>query len=357
MDYYKVLRVNKTATADEIKKSYRKLAVELHPDTNPDKKNAEEQFKKLSEAYEILSDSNKRAMYDSGQHNSHRTRRPTQHQNNAAAHHHAFSEMFNQMFGGGMFNNAFNANHTAHKPQTNANIVYNLNITLEEAFFGCSKQIVYDHLKQCNTCRGTGSKDGELPTTCRGCNGVGERRVQIHPGLMSISTCNICKGTGSVVKHPCEHCNGKGAATGTSTLNVVIPPGVQDNMRMHTPGHGNAGLNNTSNGDLFVNITVTNNIQTIKRVGDDLHVDVKISYPLAVMGGVKKVNVFNEEIQYSIPRGADHGHTICVNGKGMPIFNAGKRGNLYVVVKISIETPDNLSNEQKDLIEKLSKLF
>jgi len=346
-DYYKILSVDRGASAEEIKKAYRKQAVKLHPDKNPGDKSAEEGFKKLNEAYEVLSDTEKRAFYD--MHGS----APAQGQRQ---HRPPPEDFMSSFFGGNpFFRDMFGQGGS---PSVNADIEMMLNLTLEEVYRGCNKEIAYEHLQPCGTCRQTGSSRGDMPTTCKQCNGSGRvaHATNSFANHVSITTCNKCRGTGKFVEYACRNCSGAGVKNERSTLKVSIPAGISTGMRMQLAGKGNHGLQGTTPGNLHLLINIMPH-ETFTYNNGVLYMKLDITYPVAVFGGLKHINVFDDIFTYQLPRGVGHGVEIQVNGKGMPNLQNGQRGVLILKTNITIEKPQDLSDEQQSLIEQLQKLF
>jgi len=346
-DYYKILNVDKGASAEEIKKSFRKQAVKLHPDKNPGDKTAEEGFKKLTEAYETLSDPEKRSFYDV--HGA--APSPGQRQHRPQP-----EDFMSSFFGGNpFFRDMFNQGNAS---SVNADIEVTLSLTLEEVFKGCNKDITYEQLQPCGICRQTGSSRGEMPVTCKQCNGSGRviHTVKSFMNQVSISTCNACRGTGRFVEYACRNCSGAGVKSVKNTLKVSVPAGINAGMRMQLSARGNHGLQGTAPGNLHILInTVPHDIFTYSN--GVLYMKLNITYPVAVFGGLRHIDVFGDVFTYQLPRGTDHEFKIQINGRGMPNPQNGQRGLLVLKTNITIEKPQDLSSEQQELIEKLQQLF
>lgn len=360
-DYYNLLGVEKTASAEDIKKAYRKMAMQYHPDKNPGNKEAEAKFKEINEAYEVLKDEQKRAAYD---------RYGSDAFSNGGMGGSGggfggfsggfggfdFSDIFGQfsdIFGdvGGERNNRSNRTRS----QKGSDLRYDANITLEEAFSGKNIDVSFVSSVKCDHCNGTGSEDknnGNM--TCPDCGGSGIIRKK--QGFFVVEqTCRRCGGTGKVIKNPCKQCSGTGRVNKQRTLNVKIPAGVDNGNKIKLNGEGEAGLNGGPNGDLFVFVKIREH-SIFKRDRSDLYIDYSILPTVAMIGGDVEVPIIEGgNITVKIPAGTQHDAKIRVKGKGMPILNSDKRGDLVLNIKINI--PTNLSNEEKELTEKLDKLL
>jgi len=355
IDYYQILQVERTATAEDIKKSYRKLAVKLHPDTNPNKETAEEQFKQLSEAYEVLSDEDKRAAYDRFGHDAVR--------NGGQRHQGGMDDFMSSFFSGGQggagggFSSMFNSMFGNQRPSTQgSDIQQDISITLQEAFDGCEKTIEYTHMKECTTCRNTGSSRGDKPVKCKQCNGSGKtaRAISNH-GHVQIQTCHSCSGYGTRIEYPCRNCSGVGAVNGKSTIKINIPKGIDSNMKIRNQHQGSAGVRGDTAGDLFIGVSIALP-KNISKNGATIVYDTIVDFPTAVLGGTKLVEVFNnEKVNCTIPKGVKHGTELRVRKKGMPVFRSSDRGDL--ILKVHIDIPTNLTEEQHTLLEQLQKTF
>lgn len=348
LDYYKVLQVDKNASADDIKKSYRKLAVKLHPDTNPDKANADEQFKNLSEAYDVLSDPDKRAAYDRYGHNAFKS--------GGATRHATAPDMSDFM--GSFFNeaNIFSSFFGRHRQPSNkgADIHLSTQITLQEAFDGCERVIEYNHLKSCEPCRATGSSKGQGPVPCKTCGGSGSR-MRNNRGIVERTTCNICNGYGTVVEHKCKQCNGHGNFSGKNSIKIAIPPGISTDMKVRSQHQGNAGVRGGQHGDLYISVGISMP-ENVTRNGNDLQHEISVTYPTAVLGGSALIEIFKDEkLNCTIPQGTVSGTELRVRGRGMRILNTTHRGD--VILKVNITVPRNITNDEKDLLLKLQEFY
>jgi molecular chaperone DnaJ len=344
-DYYAVLGVAKNATPEELKKAYRKLAVMYHPDKNQGNKAAEEKFKEINEAYDVLRDENKRASYD-----RYGTDQP---QSGASGFSggfdfsegfRGFSDIFEEMFGG-----AFGQDTSHHQANAQgADIRYDLTISLEEAYRGTKTNVRFTTLVKCEHCGGSGSEGNKKPSPCPMCGGRGSVRYQ-HGFITIEKPCQNCRGSGSVLSDPCRKCSGSGRLKGEKHLEVTIPPGVDSDSKIRLSGEGEAGFKGAPSGDLYVFISVKNhNIFT--RKGGDLYCIVPISIFTATLGGEIQVpDLDGNSNTIVIPSGTQTGTQFKVKGKGMPILNSSRRGDFYV--ETVLETPVSLTKKQKELLE------
>lgn len=355
LDYYEILEVTKTASGDEIKKSYRRLAMQCHPDKNPGCKVSEDKFKKITAAYEVLSDEQKRAAYDRFGHSAYT-------QNNAGGggfggfdfnfgaggFSDILSEMFSEFMGGGRQN----ARKTS--AQNGNDIRYDISISLEEAFSGIEKEIKYNSTTVCEQCHGQGSKDGSAPQTCPTCHGSG-RVHQRQGGFFVVEAmCPKCQGQGYIITNPCPKCNGKGAVKIERKLKIKIPSGVETDTRMRVAGEGETGLKGGRNGDLYVFITIKNH-KLYQRNGADLYTTVPVSLVNAALGDEIEIpGIDGEKINVEIKSGAQSGSQIRIKNEGMNVYNSTRRGDLYVNLKM--ETPVNLTPRQKELLEEFQTI-
>ena len=354
LDYYTVLQVPRTASIDDIKKSYRKLAVKMHPDTNKDKKNAEEQFKQLSEAYGILSDPDKKAAYDRfGSADPRQQRHQPPPQSRYAGTPHFFNE---EDFFGSVFGNFFQGGKGfAKKDPTGTPISIGIHISLKEAYTGCIKNVEYTHDAVCDLCRGTGSSRGERPSICRTCNGSGSSNMMDSSShRIRVVQCRTCVGAGSVVEHPCRGCSGQGRRQVKSSRKLRIPPGLSDDNQLNISQQGNAGLRGAKAGDLHVTVKIMPH-ENFTRVNHNLTYILNIPYPTAVLGGKVTLNhLDDQQMSVNVPKGIQSGHKLLLRGKGMPIINTDNNfGDLLMEVKIDI--PTNLTDKQKTALEQFQK--
>lgn len=350
-DFYEVLGVAKDASEDDIKKAYRKLAMKYHPDRNPDDKTAEEKFKEVKEAYEILSDEQKRGAYDRF---GHAGVDPNSMGGMGGRGGNPFGGAFSDI--GDIFGDIFGAGMGAGRggPQVyrGSDLRYNLEITLEEAAKGCKKTIRVPAWNKCEACGGSGAKKGTSPTTCSTCGGQGQVRMQ--QGFFHVQqTCPQCHGTGQTVKEPCPDCHGEGNIRTNKTLEVDIPAGIDEGMRIRSSGNGEPGQNGGPPGDLYVEIHIRQH-QLFTRDDDDLHCEIPISFGKAALGGDIEVPTLSGKVTFHIPAGTQAGRTFRLRGKGIKGVHAYQPGDLFCHIRV--ETPVNLTDEEKDLLRKFDEL-
>lgn len=344
-DYYDLLSVAKNATDGEIKKSYRKLAMKYHPDRNPGDKTAESKFKEIKEAYEVLSDSEKRAAYDRfGHAGVNQSPGGAQGAGDFSGFADAFGDIFGDIFGGGASSRGAGGQRSG--VFRGADLRYSLEISLEEAANGLSSEIKVPSWQQCKTCGSTGCKPGTKPETCNTCSGQGQVRMQ--QGFFSIQqTCPKCRGAGRSIKSPCQVCSGAGRVKKNKTLEVSIPPGIDNGMRIRSAGNGEPGKNGGPTGDLYVEITVKEH-HVFQRENDDLHCEAPISFSQSALGGSIDVPTLNGRASFDIPEGTQTGKTFRLRGKGIKNVRSGVLGDLFC--HVVIETPVKLSETQKNLL-------
>ncbi len=351
-DYYEVLGVQKSASAEDIKKAYRKLAMKYHPDRNPDSKEAEEKFKEAAEAYEVLSDDERRSKYDqfgfagvdpnfgAGQGGGFGGF-------GGFGDFGDFGDIFGSFFGGG----ASRAN--ANTPRRGENIGGRLDLTFEEAAFGCEKEISVPRIENCTACSGTGSADGAVET-CSMCRGSGQiRTTQNFMGMamQSTSTCPQCNGRGKITKNPCSTCKGKGKVRRTQKIKVKVPAGVDHGQSVRVRGEGNVGSNGGPSGDLMVEIYIKNH-RIFTRSNYTVLCEVPISFTQAALGAEIQVPTLDGKVPFEIPEGTQTGTVFSLSGKGIPyVNNPRRRGDQRFTVVV--ETPTKLTKEQKELLRQL----
>ena len=343
-DYYEVLGVNRDAGDDEIKKAYRKLAMKFHPDRNPDNKEAEEKFKEAKEAYEMLSDPQKKAAYDRYGHAGVDPSMGGGGQGFEGGFADAFGDIFGDLFGGGGRGGRSNV-------YRGADLRYNLEITLEEAARGAEKTIRIPTVEECGTCHGSGAKPGTQPKTCPTCNGHGQVRVQ--QGFFSIQqTCPKCHGSGKIIPDPCRDCGGAGRVKKHKTLEVKIPAGIDEGMRLRHAGHGEPGVNGGPPGDLYVEIHIRKHA-VFERDHDDLHCEMPISITTAALGGEIEIPTLEGMARLKIPAETQSGKVFRLRGKGIKNVRSHVHGDL--LCHVVIETPVNLTERQKELLRELEE--
>lgn len=346
-DYYDVLGVSKGASNDEIKKAYRKLAKQYHPDANPDNKEAEAKFKEASEAYEVLSDSTKRGSYDQFGHAAFEGGAGGGYQYQGGFS--DFSDIFEGIFGGDMFGGG---GRRRNGPRRGADVNISVQIEFEEAVFGTTKDINITAKDTCDTCSGTGAKPGTHPETCKICNGTGQERVQVQSffgATTTIRTCNTCNGSGKTVKDPCTTCSGTGSVRKTKTLEVNIPKGIDNGQALRLSGKGEAGENGGGFGDLLVTVYVKPS-QHYTRQGTTLFVNVPISFTTATLGGEIKIPTLYGVESYTVKAGTATQTVVTLKNKGVPSLRKSTNiGELQVTLQVIV--PTDLTSKQKELLE------
>ena len=343
-DYYEVLGVNRDASEDDLKKSYRKLAMKHHPDRNPDNPKAEERFKEAKEAYEILTDANKRAAYDQY---GHAGVDPSAGAGAGAAGFGGFADAFGDIFG-----DIFGGGRQRSNVYRGADLRYNLEIALEEAARGTETKIRIPTMAECETCHGTGAKPGTKPTSCTTCGGHGQVRMQ--QGFFSIQqTCPKCHGSGKVVQSPCPACHGAGRIKQHKTLSVKIPAGVDQGDRIRLSGEGEAGVNGGPSGDLYVVIHLKPH-SVFQRDHNDLHCEMPISFSTAALGGEIEIPTLDGYAKIKVPAETQTGKVFRLRGKGIKGVRSSATGDL--MCHVVVETPVNLTPRQRDLLAELEAI-
>ena len=354
-DYYEVLGVSKDADEATIKKAYRKLAKKYHPDTNPGDKEAEAKFKEASEAYAVLSDSEKRRQYDQFGHAA------FENGGGGGASGFDFGDMgdiFGDIFGSDIFGSMFGGGRSRNNngPRRGADIRVNVRITFAESVTGTSKTIDVTLKDPCSKCNGTGAKPGTHPETCSKCGGKGQvvYTQQSMLGMVrNVQPCPDCNGTGKIIKEKCPDCYGTGDISSKKTIEVKIPAGIDNGQCVRIQGKGEPGVNGGQRGDLLVAVMISADPE-FERDGYNIFSNVKISYPTAVLGGEIKVKTVDGEVLYDVKPGTDSGTRVRLKGKGMPtVRNASVRGDHYITLVVDI--PKKLTSEQKDLLVEYEK--
>jgi len=342
-DYYEVLGLNRDASEEDIKKSYRKLAMKWHPDRNPDNPKAEEHFKEAKEAYEVLSDGHKRVAYDQYGHAGVDSSAAAGAGAGFGNFADAFGDIFGDIFGGGR------SRSTVYR---GADLRYNLEITLEEAARGTETRVRIPALEECGTCHGSGAKPGTQPTTCTTCSGHGQVRMQ--QGFFSIQqTCPRCHGTGKMIQNPCPACSGAGRVKQHKTLSVKIPAGVDEGDRIRLSGEGEAGVNGGPPGDLYVVIHIKPHA-VFQRDHNDLHCEMPISFTTAALGGEIEIPTLDGYAKIRVPAETQTGKVFRLRSKGIKGVRSSTHGDL--LCHVVVETPVNLTSRQKELLQELDNI-
>ena len=345
-DYYDVLGVNRDASDEDIKKAYRKLAMKYHPDRNPDSKEAEEKFKEGKEAYEILSDADKRRAYDAY---GHAGVNPQMGGGGGpegfGGFAEAFGDIFGDIFGGGGGRGRSNV-------YRGADLRYNLEVTLEQAARGTELKIRIPTMESCEACGGSGAKPGTQPKTCSTCAGQGA--VRMSQGFFSVQqTCPTCHGSGKMIASPCGSCHGAGRVKKHKTLSVKIPAGVDEGDRIRLSGEGEGGVNGGPSGDLYVVIHLKEHA-VFARDGNDLHCEMPVSFTLAALGGEIEIPTLDGQAKVKIPAETQSGQTMRLRGKGIKGVRATHPGDL--LCRVVVETPVRLTDRQKELLRELEEI-
>ena len=345
-DYYEVLEVAKGASSEEIKKSYRHLAMKYHPDRNAGNPEAEAKFKEVNEAYEVLKDEQKRAAYDRYGHAAFEQGSGANpfdfNFGGAGGFADIFSEVFSDFMGGGR------TRRSASSARDGEDLRYDLQISLEEAYSGIEKEISFNTSKTCETCHGFGTKDGKEAPVCPDCKGTGRVRQQ-HGFMIMETVCPKCKGTGHKVVDTCPDCHGQGLVADKKELKVKIPAGIDDGTRIRIAGEGAAGIRGGKQGDLYVFVGVKGH-KLYQRQGSDLYARVPISVACATLGGTIEIpSVDGRKLELKIPAGTQNGHRLKIKNEGMPRLRSTQKGDLWV--EIYVEIPVNLNAHQKELLE------
>lgn len=339
-DYYEVLGVERSVDDGTLKKAYRKLAMKYHPDRNPDDEEAENKFKEAKKAYEVLSDAEKRQIYDQYGHAGLEQGGMGGQGAGAGGFGDIFGDVFGDIFGGG-------GRGGRSRATRGDDLQYNLELTLDEAVRGVEKKIKVPTNVHCEVCNGTGAKPGTQPKECETCGGVGQVRMQ--QGFFSVQqTCPHCRGTGKVISDPCNSCHGQGLKKETKTLNVKVPSGVDTGDRIRLSGEGEAGEHGGPNGDLFVQMHVQSH-PIFDRDGANLHTKVPVSFATAVMGGELEVPTLDGRVKIKIPEGTQTGKQFRLRGKGIKPVRGGAVGD--ILCQVEVETPVKLTKEQKKLLK------
>lgn len=353
-DYYEVLQVAKTASDQEIKTSYRKLAMQYHPDRNPGDKTAEEKFKECSEAYGVLSDPQKRAAYDRYGHAGFSGAAqgggfpggfPGGFSGDPQDLGDIFGDIFGEMFGGG------GGGRRQSRAQRGRDLKYDMTMEFEEAVFGKEQEIKIKRQETCEDCKGQGTASGKAPATCSQCRGAGQVRYQ--QGFFSVARpCPRCEGSGVQITDPCPTCKGETRVVREHMINVKVPAGVEDGTRIRYQGEGEAGKMGGPSGDLYVELRVKAH-RFFQRDGDDLHCVVPVSFPQVALGDELEIETLEGAVVLKVPEGTQSGKSFRIKGKGVPHLNSHGKGDL--IVEVRVQTPTKLNKHQRDLLKQLSE--
>ena len=357
-DYYEVLGVSKSATDDEIKKAYRKLAKKYHPDLNKDNPEAAEKFKEATEAYDVLSNSEKRSRYDQF---GHAGVDPNAGFGGGGSYSGGFGgfgmdelgDIFGSFFGGG--SGFGGGSRRRNGPVRGRDIQQAIELTFEEAAFGCKKTITVTRMENCPKCNGSGAKPGTSPVKCSKCGGTGQMRtVQNTPfgQFASTSTCNACGGRGTTISDPCPDCSGSGRIRKTHKIDVNIPAGIDHGQTVSVRGQGEAGQKGGPSGDLLITVYIKKN-NVFTREGNNVYVDVPITFVQAALGCEIEIPTIDGKVTQRFPEGTQHGTKFRMKGKGIPSIRGGARGDQYV--RVVVEIPKNLTQRQRDILQEFAK--
>lgn len=349
-DFYEILEIERSSSQEEIKSSYRKLAKKYHPDLNPDDKEAQEHFKEINLAYEVLSDDNKRQIYDTYGEEGLKG-------NMGQGGFGGFSDIFGDLFDifGGGFSSGYDTPYEdfRKRPVRGSDIRADITIEFKEAVFGTEREINIKRSETCEHCHGEGAEPGTEKKTCDKCKGTGKMktvRQSAFGRFMQVEPCDKCKGTGEIIEDPCKECKGIGKKVVTKKINVKIPKGIDDKMVISLKGEGNAGDNGGEKGDLYVYVNVKED-KIFKRSGNNIYIELPITYSDAVLGGKIKVPTLTSIVDYDIPAGTSSGTTFKIKGEGVPFIKREAKGDLYF--RVDIHVPRKISDEEREILEKL----
>ncbi len=354
-DYYEVLGVPRTASDDDLKKAYRKLAKQYHPDMNPGNAEAEAKFKEVNEAYGILSDKDKRARYDQFGHAG------VDPNIGAGGFNGGFDmgdidlgDIFGSFFGGGFSNFGSSRQANPNAPKRGASLRANMTITFQEAMEGVEKELTLTRTENCETCRGTGCAAGTTAEICPDCHGSGQVRIQRGGGGFAFSStapCQKCRGTGKIIHQPCPDCHGAGQVRRQRKIKVKIPAGIDEGQTISIHGQGNGGANGGPAGDLLVTISVIPDLR-FRREGYDLYLEQFVSFAQATLGAELQLDTIDGKVMYNLPAGTQPGSTFRLRGKGVPQLNGRGRGDQYVTIKVAV--PTNLTTQQREALKEFA---
>lgn len=354
-DYYEVLNVDKNASDADIKKAYRSLAKKYHPDVNPGDEAAEAKFKEINEAYEVLSDSKKRAQYDQF---GHAGMDPNGFGGFGGGGFGDFDfggigDIFESFFGG----TGFGRSRSRSGPQKGADLKYAIEVDFDEAAFGVEKEISINRMEVCATCGGSGTKSGTSASTCKHCNGTGQVQYkQSTPfgQFVNVKTCDVCRGEGKIITDPCQTCNGRGRIRKNVNIKVRVPAGIDDGQMISLRGEGEPGTRGGPPGDLFISIRVKPHV-LFQRQGNDVVCEIPITFIQAALGAELEVPTLDGKVRYNIPEGTQTGTVFRLRGKGIPSLRGSGRGDQYV--KVNVEVPKKLNEKQKEVLKQFAELI
>lgn len=346
-DYYEVLGINKGASEDEIKKAFRSMSKKYHPDLNPGNKEAEEKFKEVNEAYQVLSDQDKKAKYDRF---GHAGVDPNFGAGSGGFNGAGFDfgDIFGDIFGGGF--GGFGGGQRRNGPQRGRDIRQVIDITFEEAAFGCKKKMNIQSQEKCDTCGGSGAKPGTTAKTCQRCHGTGQIQTQqrtILGYMTNITTCPDCHGEGKIISDPCRDCRGTGKVRKTKTVEVQIPAGIDSGQTIQLSGQGEAGSKGGPNGDFLLSVRVRPH-PIFTREGNSVYMEMPITFVQAALGATVQIPTLDGAVEFNIPEGTQTGSKFRLKGRGIPYLRSKSRGDQFVTV--TVEVPRNLTSKQKELL-------
>ena len=355
-DYYEVLGVDKSADDATLKKAYRTLAKKYHPDMNPDNKEAEAKFKEVNEAYEVLSDPEKKAKYDQFGHAAFDPAAGGGYGGGGFGGFGDFGDIgdiFGSFFGGGF---GGSSQRRRNGPIRGEDISLRVTVTFEEAAFGVKKDVTYNRIQKCDDCKGSGAAEGSSPETCPHCRGTGQRQVTQRIGGMafqSTTTCDNCRGTGKIIKNPCQNCRGTGYVKVSKKLSVSIPAGIDDGERIALRGQGSDGRNGGPAGDLIIVISVRSH-NVFERSGNNIYCEIPVTVTDAILGAEIEIPTLEGKMKYTVPEGTQPGTEFVVKGKGIPYLNSpSRRGDL--IFSVNVEIPRGLNEKQKGKLREFAE--
>ena len=357
-DYYDILGVEKNATDDEIKRAYRKLAKKYHPDVNQGDSNSEAKFKEVNEAYEVLSNSQKRTKYDQFGHSAFEQGGSGGGFGAGFEGFGGFGDIFETFFDGAFGGSGFNSRSSKGRkgPQRGADLKYRIEIAFEEAAFGVNKEISLTRTELCNTCDGSGAKPGTGHEKCKHCNGAGQVQYKHNTPLgsfMSIKTCDVCRGEGKIITTPCETCGGSGKIRKNVKINIKVPAGIDNGQTISLRGEGEPGTRGGPSGDLYIDVFVRPHT-IFQRQGTDIMCEIPVTFVQSALGSELEVPTLEGTIEYTIPEGTQTGAVFKIKGKGIPNIRGNGRGDLYL--KVNIEVPKKLNEKQKAVLREFAAI-